>query len=55
MIKKFVKVLANLKNDPIMGYIDITTRFGLIDRALIKQGYNKIEEQSNFLSFIVYL
>jgi hypothetical protein len=31
MIKKFVKVLANLKNDPIMGYIDITTRFGLID------------------------
>ena len=30
-IKKFAKMLANLKNDPIMEYINVTTRLGLID------------------------
>lgn len=31
VLKKFAKVLANLKDVPIMEYIDVTTRLGLID------------------------
>ena len=30
-LKSLQKVLVNLKNVPIMKYIDVTTRFGLID------------------------